>query len=412
MKVAGRSDCYITSVYAANPNHRINEEYSSIVNFLTSSFCQDLGIQLIAGNRGQAPVGSTYFGYWDESNATGPRTFAVFRFLSASQGPFECMIWACSGSAQTPNPMSPSGVTVTTAMGTTTSTDAAVGISFACHVSGSITSPWNGGTSLTSASIGSPVWQTGSFGELSVFPRQNAIGGSNAATRNYLQLIHSDNITANIDMATQIRMHIIASENSLSIIRTPSANSAVITTFGAFSPRFGSAYGSPYFMFTNGGLTTAALNLPAYVVNTTVFGTTTANLRTAVTNYDGGISHPYMTAGSGTLAGTLYTLSGQTDTVTPGGVNQFVNSGTYEILPLWVGIRESPFYGLLGSVEHMYAGFGMTQNSLTPTSSSIAVGSVLANGVKLIFPWSGSFPAAGGTDRSGRDWSLTDWIPG
>lgn len=413
MKVAGKVDCFFTNVTANNDTvnnpRRWSSEFVSIVSFLSSSNCQNLGIQCIAANRGNG----SGFDYWDQTNPVGQNTsvYAVFRFLSGSQGPFECMIWcfpAGAGGTGAPYPMQFGGILPTAPM-TNLDGDGGIGIAFACHASGSTTSPWNSSTSLTSGTITYPVWKTGSLGELSVFPRQNSIGGVCATNRNYLETLAGP--TAN-DTTLFGRMHIIATESSLLIARRPTGDYGYLhTLFGPFTPRseLNATAGYPgYFMYTNGGL--ASADIDPIVASPTTFGTLTANNRAVADSEGGGVSHPYMMEGSGTLTGNFYTITGV-------NLNYFPNtfaSSSYMTLPLWVGVKDSTVtpaaYGLLGSCDpplNCWV-YGESNDMLTESEDTLLIGSYTKYGPRLAIPWSGSMPQSN-FSREGRDFYYDDW---
>ena len=391
----GLSDIYLNpTADSVNNNEGVasraaGELFTTIVNHLSSSG-PALGIEMIAANFG---VDGNGLGYWDTATRAGHRAFACFRFHSASLGKFDCLLYVVTGSAISVSPMNVGGTTTTASGGG--NSRICTGISFAWHPSGSNTTqsdgPWNGTYSLTSASIGSPVWKLNSAQKGGFWPRANGILGANSGSRNYmfscfLHSIYTNNVQPS-------RNNLLISEDSFTLFREDQTfdSSYKIMHFGSFTPRNGLACDSPYFGWhSNEG------QMPFGAFYTTTLGATSAD---ATTIYDGCVSLPTLLSGARNMA---FIVPGIDQNI---GFNRYIESGSvvggaWEQFPVWVAAAETPSnYGMLGLANHIAYGYGMTNMSLTDVSSSLALGTNTINQAKLILPWSGSAP---GTSTPGR----------
>jgi hypothetical protein len=70
----------------------------------------------------------------------------------------------------------------------------------------------------------------------------------------------------------------------------------------------------------------------------------------------------------------------------------FVNSGSFEKIPVWAAISEGSDVAILGLVKHLSYGYGMATNSVSTVSGSAAFGNATPLSIKLLVPWSGSYP--------------------
>lgn len=413
IKAAGKVDCEITLKSSTHQGKRWNELFVNIIQLLSSSNAQALGIEMIAGNVGSYPGGTGKWEYWDQTNYPGQRSFAVFRFLSASQGPFEVLVmhnyyWrnhingGTAGSSHSPFNV---GTWASEYIGSTLGT---VALAFAHHASGTLTHPFNGTLNMSASTLGTQIWTTGSFGELSVFPRANSTGGSYATNRNYLHPINSNNSTYDYE-AVSTREHIIATESSLCIATVGTNGSALTMYFGPWTPRAdlpSTSKSGSYFMFANTDAGTNQ-NTDAIVYASTI-GTTAGSYHDTL---QGSISHPKSMFGSGSKAYRLQGLGGLDSSTAR---NKFINEdqgGVWEILPRpWIMIYEGTEFSYLGTADNFYIMYGPQLNSLNTISSSIVIGSRADYGVKLLLPWSGSAPGSI-FNRSGREFFIDNWTP-
>jgi len=376
-----------TSDSTGTDSRTVGEMFVNTVQHLSS--CSDLGIEMIAANYGVAGTGFTF---WDQGTiGAGHRAFAIFRFHSASMGKFDCMVFVATGSVVSNGPMRPAGWATTN----TSTARGNLGFSFASHPSGSNTGsadgPWNGTYSLTSASIGDPVWKLTPDGKGSFFPRSLSHGGTYSGSRNYMSIVNDNSTTI-----VPLRYHVIASEDSLTVLTDSLADGNYrVIHFGSYAPRPGiTPYPeSPYVMISNGG----AGNSPWGNTWTTTNGLATSP---SVDTIDGAIAHPTLTSGS-RLYGVAQVLVNSTI-----GYNNFVNSGSYERFPMWVVLSEGIDNGILGTINHLNYGIGMATHTVTPTSSSAAFGTSTATAGKILIPWSGSQPGFQNGIRTGRTMSF------
>lgn len=400
----GRLDCYFnpTADGSSTASRAGGEMYVNLIQLLSSSG-PALGIEMLSANYG---VGGTGWNFWNSSNlpggTPGPRSWACFRFHSASAGKFDMLVYQLTGAFGTTY-----GSSIVIDSSTTAgSGPAAVGVAFASHPSGSNVSqsdgPWNGTYSQTSGSVGNPVWKLNSNQKGAFFPRQNGISGIQSASRGAMIAIASTNNNNTIPY----RHSFVISEDSFASIRHPTNGDLDrVIYFGPYVPRSGSTPypESPYFFYSNQDAngTSAIRNF---------YGTATANGTSNPINssIEGALSVPDLISGSRSFS--FVTLSGVDQTM---GFNMFLTSstapnGTYTNLPLWVCLNESPALGILGKAKYITCGVGMSANTVSPNSGSTAIGRIgIINEVKLIMPWSGVPIADGGFNRTGNSVSFS-----
>lgn len=383
-----RADCYFNPA-APNPN-LYNEIFASCVGFLSSTIGQSLGIQLVESNFGRNGLG---LGFWDTAQRAGPGAFAVFRFLSASYGMFDMMITVGSGTNTDANGVKPMNIDGAGNPNQVFNSNGYVGVSFAIHPSGSLTFPWNGTTgSFTSGTIGSPVWKPDTSNKGGVFPRNNTLfGGTGVASaqRNFMNHICNSN-----GNTVPSRHHFILTEDSFTTAWDNGNTGAYqLLHFGSFTVRSGSSYDSPYALIRGA-------NNAAPAGYTTVYGSVVA--APGALTADGAIAHPVLSL-SGTRIMTYVVPGGSQVDTNIGGFNMFVNSGSFDILPMYVAIRESPDNGIVGVFNNLAIGFNMATDTVNPASSSAAFGSSVTSTFKFITQWAGPGPRAESISRTGRD---------
>lgn len=391
-KYRGRVDCFINpTTDSTSVNSRMGSElFVNMVQHFSNS--SDLGIEMIAANYGvTGGGGGTGFDFWDQTAWPGQRAWAAFRFHSASMGKFDCCIFVVTGT--TVSTGGPNIQSKVSSLASTVST--ALGISFACHPSGSNTGsndgPWNGTTSLTSGTIGNPMWKLNTAGKGAFYPRSNGITGNTSASRNGMIEPVEDNGTGN---AAPWKSHIILTEDSITLLNGHNDTSYKLVHFGPYLPRSGSVgLDSPYIMWTNGLSTNTPF--PQF------FATTIGVLTLAINGVDGAVAPPSITSGSRICA--LLTLSAVNSTI---AYSNIVNSGTYEKLPVWACTVEAADNGILGTMKHVTAGYGMASNTVSTVSASAAFGTTTAAAFKFIIPWSGSYPGFSTNSRTGRAMSF------
>ena len=408
-KYRGRVDCYLNpptgdSLSAAAGDSRygigsraVGEAFTNIVNFLSSS--SDLGIEMISANYGISGQG---FGFWDSNSPSGRRGWACFRFHSASLGKFDCLVFQMTGSNNESfgNPVRLVGQSTTNQYlypGTF------LGISFASHPSGSNTTqsdgPWNGDYSLTSGTIGNPLWKVNSSGKAAFFPRENGVLGVLSGSRAYLDPILSPDIRSDVP-SYPIRLHVITSEDSLTIVSDMSNNGThKVLHFGSYTPRVGMTPtpDSPYFMFMNS--TDNSVPIPNFY--STAVGSRDGASSSTQALADGGIAHPDISSGSKSVSFASLNI---TQTI---GYNSYVNSGSFEIGNLFPVINEPHgFYGTLGVANHIKYAVGPVNRSVSENSSSAVFGRDTLSEAKFVVPWSGDAPNTTGLVRTGRNFSV------
>jgi len=398
----GRLDCFLNPAsdgFSAG-SRAGGELYSNLIQFLSSSG-PELGIEMLSANFG---IGGTGWNFWNSSDlpggSPGPRSWACFRFHSASSGKFDMFVMQFTGSAGA------YGSNIWLDDAATGGEMQGIGVSFATHPSGSnITQsdgPWNGTYTLASASIGDPVWKLNADQKGAFFPRQNGVSGIRSGSRSAMIRLVPFGTRGNLPS----RQSFIISEDSFTSIRSYSdGNQDRLVHFGPYIPRAGltPVPESPYFFYSN-----MAYNNTSAIRN--FYGTATANGtgNPTETTIEGALAVPDLISGSRSFS--FVTLSGVDQTM---GFNMFITSsaapnGTFLNLPLWVCLNQSPFLGILGKAKYLNFGVGMDANVVSPTSSSIAFGRIgVINEAKLLIPWSGLPVSEGGFSRTGRFVSFT-----
>lgn len=397
----GRLDCFFNpAADGFSAGSRAGSElYSNLIQLLSSSG-PELGIEMLSANYG---IGGTGWNFWNSSDlpggAPGPRSWACFRFHSASAGKFDMLVMQFTGSAGS------YGSNIWADDASTGGEMQGIGVSFASHPSGSNVTqsdgPWNGTYSQVSGTIGDPVWKLNADQKGAFFPRQNGISGIRSASRGAMLRLVPYGTRANLPS----RQSFVISEDSFTSLRSYSdGNQDRVIHFGPYVPRSGSTPfpESPYFLYSNMGFnsTSAIRNF---------YGTATANGASNPSDgsIEGALSVPDLISGSRSFS--FVTLSGIDQTM---GFNMFLTSstapnGTYMNLPLWVCLNQTPALGILGKAKYVTCGVGMSANTVSPNSGSTAIGRIgIINEVKLIMPWDGPPIAEGGFNRTGRSVSF------
>lgn len=373
MTVKVKADCYITSSQMENTS----EVFCNIVQFLTSSDAAQLGIKTVELNRG---LGGRGFNYTDTFDQVGPRAWGCFRFLSSSYGQFDIVLSYTTASI--------SSLPFNISTANSDPTYGLIGLSVAAHVSGSVTVPWNGSSgSFTSGTIGSPVFKTDSSGRLATWPRQNAPGGAFATGKQY-----QVKISPATSFAT--RQHIILTEDSFTMLMDAgnSPGNYKVVHFGPVSPRSGVLLDVPYFMFVRdsyGG---------SPVFYTTTVGGTAGN---SSPDSEGGFPTPTLNSTNGTKTCTFYGI-GQNQTQTAHDYLNTFMSSSYEVFPYYIGIKDGTDTGMLGTVVNVSLCYGSPAPTVSPSSSSLVIGSNVILSQKFVFPWAGPSPGYISNSRSGR----------
>ena len=408
-KYRGRVDCYINPTSDGSSggtrSRGSSEVFTNIVQHLSSSG-PDLGIEMLAANYGTNGSG---WNFWDQANTIGHRAWACFRFHSASLGKFDMLVFVTTGSSVPHGTVNIGNSNFSYANGSgQTGTHFNIGLSFASHPSGSNVTqsdgPWNGTYSLTSASMGNPIWKLNSQGKGAFFPRSNNFYGSFSGSRNNIFGIAPGPGTAGGNPVPPWRQHVIISEDSFSIFLDDPATTNGFRPFhfGSFTPLSGTRHESPYFTYHVGRQDsgTAIRNFyPTPSGGTSDWGITRSDVESSayINEGIGAVSYPDLLYG--TRAVSYQTFHSDSNV----GYNNYINSGSWELLPTFITMNERSFTMLLGLANHIKFVYGMTHGTLSNSSSSIAIGRGTASTteIKYVFPWSGE-PMLSGTVRTGR----------
>lgn len=209
--------------FAGSVNHRFypgekqaTSAFVAAYKFLSSSYCQSIGVQLIAYNTGSVVSGAmNYPNYYSGSillQSPGSNCWACFKFASASN-PFFVLIQSSEpGTTFGATPGSPAAVPISTQNGM---------FAFAASAIEGGGLAWNGTTRADgNDSKGTPVWVTSSY----CFPRQNNLSGSRNTNKEALMPIKADYSQAASSEPTgwygnfDFGLHFLADQNNLMII--------------------------------------------------------------------------------------------------------------------------------------------------------------------------------------------------
>lgn len=387
-----------------NPGIRATGEYFvSLHNFLSGT-CSSIGVTRIASNYGS---GGTGFGYWDTSPSATPGTnsWAVFRFGNA-QIPFNVLIQVVNINSSNGTTLGANtNVTVVPNSVASNTTNYGVLITVAQRLDG--TNPWAGGTANVGADAkATTVWTAGTS-TLIAYPRTNSVGGSFATNREGCMVLNEVNLSnwglgvndLNNDIYTYgTRSHFLADENNLLIVDDTGSNGTnKYFHFGKYVPRPGINAQAPYVCMNQ-----------MYVLHDPIvarynYGSVTQPAQNNFSNTigDGGVCHP--TASNGVklmypdyVANAMNAFYQPNKTVT--------NIARHEIFPVYVGMNEAPYYGLLGSIDFFRQISNVPTYYTNPDRTLAVFGGAASNqSTKLAIPWDGKTSPGSGISREGID---------
>ena len=197
------------------------------------------------------------------------------------------------------------------------------------------------------------------------------------------------------------RSHTILTEDSITIITDAYDDGASrFFHFGPFLARSGSSHDAPYFAVLGAGAISTDSGTPPTIGSSLGQVTLGGNSTTTFNNADGAVCFPSLLSGAVNLG--FYSMA---SIDANNSYNAFINSGSYEKFPLWIGVRDSQT-GIVGISKYISLGYGMNSNSVDTLSQSVAFGGATAAALKFIVPWSGSYPRTS-TARTGRQMNFT-----
>lgn len=372
MTVHGIIDCYL------NPSSSIetyNEAYVSTVRFLTSSFAQSIGIQLVSSYGGSGATGDDY---WNGNRRYQTGAFSVWKFNNATLPFYMLMTYNVSNNAQIGN-------------STPCAYENAVGYSgvafaFAQRADGG--NPWNGTVLKQGADTkGNPVWTPGAS-TLYAWPRSNNTGGTYAVSRQGCSSIpQARSVAPNPNPG---RWHFVCDENNILIAHDDNfTNSYMFLYFGKYTPASGSNPLSPYVM-----LRSPFGNSPPFSFST--YGPAVAP---SPGLHDGGVAHAHAPA-SGTRSVTVDYPEQALNYIQ---FNPTLANDTpyfYET-PLFIACNEAGHGGYMGYVDWVRHVFGVIGSSTNRDKTRAYFGPAAYQTVKLSVPWDGVTMPTSNFHRSG-----------
>ena len=390
MTVHGTIECRIPpGMYSASAgtSNAVNEFFISLYNAFNN--LSSIGVTRIAYNKGNAGTGMTY---WDQGSPPGNGAWALFRFGNATI-PFYVLIQGANlTSYEAFTYASYAGCTPCVGVHNNYTTGYYNNVSIAVAMRADGTSPWGGTTVNTGTDTkSSPVWTPGSS-TLAVFPRSDSVGGSQATNKEAVSCLSFASSIANVTNPNLgCRLHVLADENNFLIITDGGSDSmSGFSYFGKYIPRPGITPQIPYVMLWNPyeNFTTSYLVFPPAGLG--AYGTAT---NTSLTTFDGGIVHP--TASNGVKIAVVDNLSMCNYTSTQQMSPSRVGNGRFDMFPIYVGMLESTYNGILGSLYFMRFSSGMASGWTSPDKKLVAFGNnsyistSYNTGQKLIVPWDG-----------------------
>lgn len=396
----GKLDCGTSVALAENLSH---EYFTSFFNFMTYISASGV-VSLVAMRTGSRPTDGT--NYWDQANPFGSGSHLVYKWNTSSTRNWEWYMYAqlLSGTAnpQAQNYNNPTAGYGNNADLAATSTARGILLAGAVCISGTTSfNPWNGTSSLSASSKGSPVWVSGANDRnLWVLPRSNGPLGNHATNReNCLTLgrffINSD---------TALRFHFITDGDAfIALNDVGDVSQYGVSYLGPFELRnalTGSGIGNGrygFMMMSNGTSNTNTLTSGA------LFGDTAGTGGTSNTTINGGIVFPTVTGSRTGKANTLASFSSAGQQL-----NTFTNQ--YDEFPAYVGMEEGANVGLLGNLNNGLCRYIVDAQSedVTPDNKRAVFGGSTTVGTCMIsVPWTGSFAPGTGTSRTGSNFTWT-----
>ena len=407
MTIKGKIETRILGGSNAN-----NETFVTVYNFFNS--LSSIGVTRIAYNRGNGGTGMTY---WDQGSPPGNCAWALFRFGNAMI-PFYVLLQGCNITQEY-------GYYYTNYAGCTpcVNSDADsnhrngfyshMAIAIAMRLDG--TSPWNGTTVNTGTDTkGSPVWTPGGS-SLAIWPRCNAVGGTQATNREAVTTIttsvNSTDFNYRYYSYAGGRIHMLADENNIYLAFDAGANASYSNFyFGKYIPRNGVNPQIPYVMLNNAAISTSATNRKAPFANNShgAISNTTPNWYDGVG--DGGVCHPNATLGvkiAWNEYPSIYYLSnrssgaGYENWYHPNKVMAFNNR--FNIFKSIVCLNEHPYFGILGEIDFFKIAYKLPTHSLINNKQYLVVGidDNYEPNIKNLIPWDGITMPGSGISREG-----------
>lgn len=375
----------------------INELFTVLYNFLTSSYAQSAGVQRVAYNSGSQATG---MGFWDSGQTSGENAWACFKFASASI-PFYMLIQysnydtsnGINGQTLGAFPGNPGVINGT-------GWSSGLGIAFAMDDNGG--NVWNGTTLNNGNDIkGFPVWVSSSItGTLFTFPRANSDGGTYATNREDLAGFGYNSYNdVNSIKCSGARAHFLLDQNNfLALLDVAYVGSYYATYFGKYDmrPDITSSL-PPYVMIST---TNPSNPMPATGVGT-IYGPVNGNN----SNADGGVVFPIL---GGSPNATQGVKGVSIDVVSSFLLdarwhpNGGFNPAKYDLYPPFLAIQESPLFGFVGRINFWNYCFGLPSQATDSTKTRAVFGSGNQASAKMLVPWDGVSSPGQGADRLGR----------
>lgn len=407
MTIIGSVDHYVYPSINA-----LNECYTSIFNFLTSSNAKSVGIELVAFSSGSRP--GTGSGYWDEQLRFGNNAWCVFRFASASL-PFYMHFQYCeSGGIFGATPGSGARIA-----NVSSASKGGIGWQVAFREDGG--NPWNGTTgSINGSDVKrTTVWVSGSS-RLYVFPRSNSSGGVYTTLRENMSPIFSmPNSTLNVTNPYNqgVRFHLVADEENFLMMSSPGIQDYYFPCyFGKyFQPPGCPQNNLPYFMFSS---TTHPDIKSIFDVSTLIGNASGDPLFNSVgksVGVDGGVAFKGQVTISGVFSYNIDSYIGAYLSQLQPNVMLSENP-QYELRTFNILVNDGNLRGLLGKCEFFGLAQGFGANSLSDdkkwialagsnnSSGDVYAGYLYENFLQWIIPWDGMTQSGECFHRNGRQW--------
>jgi hypothetical protein len=395
----------------ANGLNTAREYYKNFCDFMSYLTGSDVA-SLVNWHSGSGAASGSFGArtHWDGALPFGTGSFSIWKFHTNSNRNWEWYLYAQDQFQINLNdsfynhcqPILVYGQTLYVNGG-----DQALLIQAAVCFSGSTSFyPWGGTTTDGFSQAASPRWISGSNDRtLYVLPRSNDFGGTHATNKQNAGIL--GRIGFYNTSPRSMRYHFIYDGDALFVANDTDMNRTYTTSYvGAFELRSelsGSGIGGSSFGFMMCADVANAASFQGLVPNQP-FGTATGTNTYA----EGGLVVPVGIFVSGSKIGIGNSV---TNFLQGAGFQPSTLLGsTYTEFPIFLGIAETPYFGLVGQVNSGLVKYTYNTNSedINSDNSRAIIGfETTAANTKLSIPWTGSVAIGSGSTREGLDYTWT-----
>jgi hypothetical protein len=411
----GKLDCSSSAGSGANTTNEFYRSFCDFMSYLTASNVAEL----VAWNSGSGVVSASFNqrGYYNQNNLFGGGSHTLWKFPSSSTRPFDWYLYTQVASGNYGQTIRQSFNVPISGYGSLSDNVGGQGAgqvimqSAVCFSGTTSFNPWNGTGPMDGQSTAAdPRWISGANDRtLAVFPRSNDRGGTLTHIAQKSNALTFGPLT---NGATTMRWHFIFDGDALvcfgDILQTgayhmsyvgPFELRSSLTSSGICNGPFGMA------MFTS---LAAQATVP---IQATIFGDVLGTAQ----DRNGGIflpieANPQVTSSfpnyfNGTKGGIFNTVG----TFSAIAYQTSSYTGKLDEFPVYVGVSEPPFAGLVGTLNVGLVRYilSASSNSNTADNSRVAFGSTTLTAIKAATAWTGSTAPGQITSRTGSNYTWT-----